>query len=94
MAKKELTGTVISDKMNKTRVVRIVRKVKHPKYNRVLKTYNTFKVHDEKNESKAGDEVKVVACRPLSKDKSFRLLAVVKKASVAAGPALIGETIQ
>ena len=92
MAKKELTGTVISDKMNKTRVVRVMRKVKHPSYNRVLKTYNTYKFHDEKNESKTGDEVTIGQCRPLSKDKTFRLLAIVKKAHQ--GPALIEETIQ
>lgn len=84
MAKqRELIGTVVSDKMLKTRVVRIVRKVKDSKYGRIVKKYQKLKMHDENNISKVGDEVKIIATRPLSKDKYFRLAAVLKKADTA-----------
>lgn len=80
MAKaKELIGTVISDKMQKTIIVRIMHRAKHPVYNRITKRYNKFKVHDEKGLAKTGDLVKIVSTRPISKDKNFRLVAVVKK---------------
>jgi small subunit ribosomal protein S17 len=80
MAKvKELIGTVISDKMKKTIIVRIMHKAKHPAYNRVIKRYNKFKVHDEKNSAKIGDTVKICATRPVSKEKNFRLVGIVKK---------------
>jgi len=84
MAKKELIGEVISDKMAKTVVVRIMHKAKHPSYGRVIKRYNKFKVHDENKSAHLGDTVKIVHCRPLSRDKTFRLVAVVKKAPVVA----------
>ncbi len=84
MAKqRELIGTVVSDKMNKTRVVRVVRKVKHPKYDRITKAYRTFKAHDEKNEARMGDEVRIVQSRPLSKEKTFRISGIVKKAQLS-----------
>ena len=83
MAKqKELIGTVISNKMQKTIVVRTMHKAKHPVYNRVLKRYNKFKVHDEKGEAKVGDTVRIVATRPLSKEKSFRLGGIIAKAQM------------
>jgi small subunit ribosomal protein S17 len=81
--KKEYQGTVVSAKMEKTIVVRIIRKVKHPKYNRIIKTYNKFKAHDEKKEAQVGDEVLIEQTRPLSKDKFFRLVKIVKKAQTA-----------
>jgi small subunit ribosomal protein S17 len=80
---KELTGTVISDKMQKTIIVRIMHKAKHPKYGRIIKRYNKFKVHDEKNSAKIGDTVKIVATRPLSKEKNFRLVGIIKKSEMA-----------
>jgi small subunit ribosomal protein S17 len=80
MAKKELIGEVISDRMVKTVVVRIMHKAKHPAYGRVVKRYNTFKVHDEKKSAHTGDIVKICHCRPLSKTKNFRLVEVVKQA--------------
>lgn len=80
MAKqRELIGTVVSDKMQKTIVVRTMHKAKHPKYNRILKKYNKFKVHDEKGLAKTGDTVRIVATRPMSKEKTFRLAEVIKK---------------
>ncbi|MCK9594396.1 MAG: 30S ribosomal protein S17 [Candidatus Omnitrophica bacterium] len=83
MAKQqELIGTVVSDKMQKTIVVRTMHKAKHPMYNRILKRYNKFKVHDEKGAAKTGDTVRIVATRPLSKEKSFRLVGVIKKKEI------------
>jgi len=80
MAKqRELIGTVVSDKMQKTIVVRTMHKAKHPKYNRILKKYNKFKVHDEKGLAKTGDTVRIVATRPMSKEKTFRLAEIIKK---------------
>lgn len=80
---KELTGTVISDKMQKTIVVRVWHKTKHPRYGRPIKTSNTFKVHDEKQAAHIGDTVRIVHTRPLSKEKFFMLAGVVKKAQTA-----------
>ena len=81
--RKEFSGTVISDKMQKTIIVRVTRMKKHPKYGRIIKGYNKFKVHDEKNIAKIGDIVRIQETRPLSKDKRFRLIEVLKKAPTA-----------
>lgn len=78
--RKEFLGVVISDKMQKTIIVRVTRMSKHPKYGRIVKKYNKFKVHDEKNTAKTGDAVRIQETRPLSKDKFFRLIEVTKKA--------------
>lgn len=77
--RKEFTGIVVSDRMQKTRIVRIMRLAKHPKYGRILKKYNKFKVHDEKNTSKVGDLVRIREARPLSKEKRFRIIEIIKK---------------
>ncbi len=77
-----LSGTVISDKMHKTIIVRVVHMAKHPKYGRIQKRYNKFKVHDENNSAKIGDLVKIQETRPLSKEKRFRLLGVIKKSQL------------
>ncbi|OGX19957.1 MAG: 30S ribosomal protein S17 [Omnitrophica WOR_2 bacterium RBG_13_44_8] len=81
--RKEFTGTVVSDKMQKTVIVRITQLSKHPKYGKIIKRYNKFKVHDEKGVAKTGDMVKIEETRPLSKDKRFRLVGVMKKAEAA-----------
>jgi len=73
------TGLVISDKMKKTIIVRVARLAKHPKYGKVIKKSNKFKVHDEKNIAKIGDIVRIEETRPLSKDKRWRLIEVIKK---------------
>lgn len=78
--RKEFTGIVISDKMMKTVIVKIMRLSKHPKYGRIMKRYNKFKAHDENNTAKVGDTVKIEETRPISKDKRFRVLEIVKKA--------------
>ncbi len=78
--RKEFVGIVISDKMQKTRIVRITRLSKHPKYGKIIRKYSKFKAHDEKNVARAGDTVRIIETRPLSKDKRFRIAAIVKKA--------------
>ncbi len=78
--RKEFTGEVTSDKMQKTAVVRIMRMAKHPKYGKIIRQYKKFKAHDEKGIAKVGDIVKIRETRPLSKDKRFMLVEVVKKA--------------
>lgn len=80
--RKEYTGRVISDKMRKTVMVKVGRLAKHPKYSRIIRKYNKFKVHDEKGEAKVDDLVRIEECRPISKDKHFRLIEVVKKAQL------------
>ena len=71
-------GTVLSDKMDKTIVVRVNRLIKHKKYGRVIKCATKFKVHDEQNQAKAGDKVRITQTRPLSKEKRWRLVEIVK----------------
>ncbi len=80
--RKEFTGVVISDKMQKTAVVRIMRLIKHPKYGKTIKKYTKFKAHDEKGIAKIGDTVRIEETRPLSKDKHFRVIEVIKKAQI------------
>jgi small subunit ribosomal protein S17 len=77
--RKEFIGTVTSDKMAKTVIVRVTFLTKHRKYGQIIKKYNKFKVHDEKKTAKVGDLVRIEETRPLSKDKRFRLIEVVKK---------------
>jgi small subunit ribosomal protein S17 len=78
--KKVVIGTVTSNKMNKTIIVSTMHKSKHPSYSRVVKRFNKFKAHDEKNSAKIGDLVEIVETRPLSKEKNFRLVKIIKKA--------------
>ena len=78
--RKTRVGKVISDKMDKTIVVAIADNKKHPLYNKVVKTTYKLKAHDEENTCKIGDTVKVAETRPLSKDKSWRLVEVVERA--------------
>lgn len=80
--KKTLKGKVVSDKMQKTAVVLVERYKKHPKYGKYQSISKRFKAHDEKNECKIGDEVIIEETAPISKDKSFVVKEIVKKASV------------
>ena len=75
--RKEKVGIVLSDKMQKTIVVQIGRKALHRRYGKVVKSFTKFKVHDEKNEARSGDRVRIVETRPLSKDKRWRLVEVL-----------------
>ena len=78
--RKTRVGEVVSDKMDKTIVVAIKDSVKHPVYKKVMKSTYKLKAHDENNEGKIGDKVKVMETRPLSKDKRWRLVEIVEKA--------------
>ena len=78
--RKTRVGIVTSDKMDKTVVVSIVDNVKHPLYGKIVKRTYKLKAHDEKNECKIGDRVKVMETRPLSKDKRWRLVEIIEKA--------------
>ena len=78
--RKTRVGTVLSNKMDKTIVVAIVDSVQHPLYKKIMKRTYKLKAHDEKNECNIGDVVKVMETRPLSKDKRWRLVEIIKKA--------------
>ena len=78
--RKTRTGKVVSDKMDKTIVVAVEDHVKHPLYKKIVKRTNKLKAHDENNECKIGDTVKVMETRPLSKDKRWRLVEIMEKA--------------
>ena len=78
--RKTRVGTVISDKMDKTIVVAIETNVQHKLYKKIVKRTYKLKAHDENNECGVGDTVKVMECRPLSKDKRWRLVEIIKKA--------------
>ena len=82
--RKERTGEVISDKMEKTIVVRVERRFRHPKFKKVVTQYKKFYAHDEKREAKVGDRVLIAETRPLSKTKSWRLVQIVEKNQAAA----------
>lgn len=79
-ARKVREGLVVSDKMDKTVVVAVERLKRHPLYGRVQRVTKKFKAHDENNECKAGDRVRIMETRPISKDKCWRVLEVVEKA--------------
>ena len=78
--RKVRTGKVTSDKMDKTIVVASEERVNHPLYNKVVKRTYKLKAHDENNECKIGDTVRVMETRPLSKDKRWRLVEIVERA--------------
>jgi len=75
------TGSVVSDKMDKSAVVLIERRVKHPIYGKFMKKSTKFHIHDENNECGVGDTVQITECRPISKTKSWKLVKVVEKAN-------------
>ncbi len=81
--KKTLTGTVVSNKMDKTAVIKVERRFSHPTLKKVVKTTKRYKVHDEKNECQPGDIVSVCETRPLSKHKRWRLIEILKRATFA-----------
>jgi small subunit ribosomal protein S17 len=78
--KKELKGQVVSNKMDKSVVVRVERFVKHSVYKKYIKRAKKYLAHDEKNECNIGDQVKIIKTRPLSKNKYFRVKEIVRKA--------------
>ena len=78
--RKERTGLVVSNKMDKSIVVEVQRRVKHPKYLKFVKRSSRFMAHDEKNECNPGDLVRIMETRPLSKNKCWRLIEIIERA--------------
>ncbi|HPW69999.1 MAG: 30S ribosomal protein S17 [Desulfomonilia bacterium] len=77
--KHELVGTITSDKMNKTVVVTVERLEKHPVFQKYIRRRTKFKAHDEKNACRQGDKVLIRECRPLSKDKCWRVVNILER---------------
>ncbi len=75
-----LQGIVVSDKMDKTIVIEVLMRKLHPLYKKYVNKTKRVKAHDEKNEAKVGDTVRIEECRPLSKEKHFRLVEIVERA--------------
>jgi small subunit ribosomal protein S17 len=78
--KKTLQGMVVSNKMDKTVVVAIKRSSQHPLYKKIQRTSKRYKAHDSQNECQIGDTVRIMECRPLSKEKNFRVVQIVERA--------------
>jgi small subunit ribosomal protein S17 len=78
--RKSFVGTVTSDKMDKTVVVSVVRVTRHPLYGKVIKLSKKYKAHDENNDAKTGDRVRIRECRPISKEKKFFVEEVLERA--------------
>ncbi len=78
--RKVIQGVVVSDKMDKTRVVKIVRLIKHPLYKKYIKRSRKFVMHDANNETRVGDVVRMMETRPLSRRKRWRLVEIVERA--------------
>ena len=83
LQRKVRVGVVTSNRMTKTIVVQVVRLVRHPKYSRVIQRSSSFKAHDETNSASIGDWVKIMETRPISRDKRWRLVEILKRASTA-----------
>jgi small subunit ribosomal protein S17 len=89
--RKEKIGRVVSDKMDKTIVVSVERLSRHPLYKRVIRLTTKFKAHDERNEARIGDTVRIVESRPLSATKRWRMVEIVQRGSEGAGEAVVAE---
>ena len=89
--RKQTVGRVVSDKMDKTIVVSVERLSRHPLYKRVIRLTTKFKAHDERNEARIGDTVRIEESRPLSATKRWRLVEVVRRADEGAGDPIVAE---
>jgi len=78
--KRTLIGEVVSDKMDKTVVVSVQRATTHPLYRKTIRLSKRYKAHDERNDCHVGDRVEIIECRPLSKDKKFRVAQILERA--------------
>ena len=78
---KRLVGKVVSNKMQKTVVVEVERTRRHPLYGKVIRVHKNYKAHDENNECQVGDQVRIVESRPYSKDKHYRVEAILNRAA-------------
>ncbi|HDM70318.1 MAG: 30S ribosomal protein S17 [Thermotoga sp.] len=82
MPRRRMIGTVTSDKMDKTVVVAVERIFQHPKYKKYIRRTKKYKAHDEKNECKVGDVVEIEETRPLSREKRWRVIRIVKRSEL------------
>jgi small subunit ribosomal protein S17 len=89
--RKDKVGRVVSDKMDKTIVVSVERLSRHPLYKRVIRLTTKFKAHDERNEARIGDTVRIVESRPLSATKRWRMVEIMARAGEGAGEAVVAE---
>src|SRR3954447_2813400 len=89
--RKQKVGRVVSDKMDKTIVVSVERLSRHPLYKRVIRLTTKFKAHDENNEARIGDTVRIIESRPLSATKRWRMVEIVARASEGAGETVVAE---
>lgn len=94
MPKKQLKGEVVSNKMKKTVVVKVERVKEHPKYKRRYRYSKKYKAHDETGELKVGDEVIIEECRPISKDKNWRVIKILKSHRVEEEPMEIEKELE
>lgn len=78
--RKVVTGLVVSNRMDKTVVVRVERLIRHPDYNKLVRRRVKVKAHDEENQCRVGDKVRIMETRPLSRDKRWRIVEVIEKA--------------
>lgn len=92
--RKTFVGVVVGDKMQKTIVVQVERHGPHPAYGKVVRQFTRFKAHDERREAKTGDLVRIVETRPLSKDKRWRLVEILRRGGVVTHAARPGEQIE
>ncbi len=86
MSRKRVTGVVVSDKMDKTVVVKVERFVQHPRFKKYVKRSKKYYAHDEKNECRMGDIVEIEETRPLSKLKRWRVVKIIKRSILAESP--------
>ena len=91
--RKERTGTVVSNRMEKTIVVSLERTVMHPKYRKYLKRRSRVKAHDETNQCHVGDRVRIVECRPLSRDKRWRVSEILQRTRTTADEKSTGADV-
>lgn len=79
MPKKQLEGLVVSDKMAKSIVVQVVRRTRHPLYGKVIRSSKRYQAHDPENSAQEGDRVRIVECKPISKNKKWHLSEIIEK---------------
>ena len=91
--RKERMGLVVSDRMHKTVIVSVERTVMHPRYKKYLRRRTKVKAHDESNQSHVGDRVMIVECRPLSRDKRWRVSRILERAKTMAAEAAQGTAV-
>jgi small subunit ribosomal protein S17 len=91
--RKERMGLVVSDRMHKTVIVSVERTVMHPKYKKYLRRRTKVKAHDESNQSHVGDRVMIVECRPLSRDKRWRVSRILERAKTMMAEAAQGTAV-